>query len=102
VSEPDPSKTCVRLRGQLTAGGLGEAQAALVESFARPGDACCDIGAIDACDTAGLQLLLSAAATARVQSRRLRIHGASSAVFDAVSRIGLDVSAIGWSEGSHD
>jgi anti-anti-sigma regulatory factor len=87
----------LRIDGGLTIAHVARVHALLAAAFAERDDVVCDLAAVDACDTAGAQLLCAAAATARAGARSFRLTQVPPVVIDAVARIGLDAQAIGLS-----
>jgi anti-anti-sigma regulatory factor len=90
------SEELVKVEGSLTIERVSEVRAALLAGLTQVGPLRCDLSAVDRCDTAGIQLLCSAMATAALACRSLTVVAASSAVLAAASRIGVPGSAIGY------
>jgi ABC-type transporter Mla MlaB component len=87
----------LKIEGALTLECVSDVRARLLAELTRPGELRCDLSAVDRCDTAGVQLLCSAVATATLAGRSLVVTP-SAAVLAAAARIGVDQAAIGHAE----
>ena len=87
--------TVVTLTGDLIIDTVASLRPALLDGLAQPGDLTLDLAAVDACDTAGIQLLLATAAAARLRSKELRLTAAAPAVRAAAARIGIAAASLG-------
>ena len=68
----DGWQAVARIEGDLRLAGVADAKPALVAALAAGGDVQLDLSALGDCDTAGVQLLLMAGASARAKGKRLR------------------------------
>jgi anti-sigma B factor antagonist len=84
----------LKVTGPMTIYEAGDLRKAFLEGFEEPGGLILDLAAVVECDTAGIQLLCSARATAETENRPFRIEAASDAVRDALAAVGLSLSAI--------
>jgi anti-anti-sigma regulatory factor len=78
-----------RLVGSLRLAGVAAAAAALLALLAQGRALRLDLAAIDECDTAGVQLLLMARASARARGTRFAAVGHSAALHAALARVGI-------------
>ena len=78
-----------RLEGSLDLYAAAQLRATLTDCLARPDSAEFDLSGIDACDTAGLQLLLAARATAAARGHTVSFVAIPEAVEDCCRRLGL-------------
>lgn len=77
---------------RLDIGNAADARQALLTALAS-GAGRLDLSAVVACDLAGLQLLLAAAATVRGNGGALSFHAPSPAVTAAASAFGVNLAA---------
>jgi ABC-type transporter Mla MlaB component len=85
----------LEIAGPLTVETVSAVKARLEAAIAGRFGGSCDLGAVGPCDTAGVQLLCSAVATAARMGVPFRVATASAAVIEAAVRIGVSHEAIG-------
>lgn len=83
-----------RLEGPLTIYTVEAIRAQMVERLPQPDGLTLDLGAVDSCDCAGLQLLCSAHKSAIGSGSRFQISQFSPAIVKAAEGIGLSLEAI--------
>ena len=91
----------IKIEGDLVIAGVAEAKPEIVAALAGARDIRLDLSAINDCDTAGVQLLLMARASARLQGKRLATVARSASFVEAVERIGIPVGWFDRHEGTH-
>jgi len=89
----DESGTVLKIQGSLDIGVAEELHKTLLESL-DDRVRLMDLSAVDACDTAALQLLCAARKTVERQGNRLRFAGLSAAVADSCASLGLPVGEL--------
>jgi anti-anti-sigma factor len=82
-------KSVIRIEGDLLIGGVAEAKSDLAASMDGAPDILLDLGGLEDCDTAGLQLLLMARASARTQGKTFAVTARSTAFEAIVRRLGI-------------
>lgn len=82
----------LRIEGGLTVYTVQELRGQMLERLAAASRLDIDLGAVDACDCAGLQLLCAARKSAFGQGKAFEVVNASQAVRDAAEAIGLSAS----------
>jgi anti-anti-sigma regulatory factor len=90
ITEAD-GVSIVRIAGDLRIGGVAEAKSALVALLASGDDIRLDLGALEDCDTAGIQLLLMTAASVCAKGRKCSTISATDAFQAALNRVGIPV-----------
>jgi len=91
----------IKIEGDLVIASVAEAKPEIVAALAGARDIRLDLSAIDDCDTAGVQLLLMARASARLQGKRLATIARSASFAEAVERIGIPAGWFDSHEGTH-
>jgi anti-anti-sigma regulatory factor len=81
--------TILKVGGDLLIGNVTESKPAIVAALAMSGDLRLDLSEIGECDTAGMQLLLMARASARAQGKRFFTTALTSSFQAIVARIGI-------------
>lgn len=89
TSPHSPGAGPIRLNGALDIYRADELRTTLANCLADAPSLSLDLSAVDECDTAGLQLLLSASTTARTQGKAVAFHNSSAPVADCCRRLGL-------------
>ena len=89
ITETVAATGVLRLAGALDIYAADRLHEALQERFGAGGELVIDLGGIESCDTAGLQLLLSARRTATAGARSLRFDSTPAAVRSCGQRLGL-------------
>lgn len=93
--------TTLKVEGDLLIGGVADAKSAIIAALAAGGDIHLDLSEIGNSDTAGLQLLLMARASARTQGKRFETTSSSPTSFRAaVERAGIPVACFECQEGT--
>lgn len=87
MTHPSP----VVLDGELTITGAAGHHATLLAALAQPDEALVlDLSEVEACDSAGIQLLLATRRSLAAQGRALRLAGLSDSVVQALRTYGLE------------
>ncbi len=84
----------MKIEGPMSIYEVTDLREAMLEHFRETGGFVLDLAAVDACDTAGVQLLCSARVSARRKDRPFKVLAASDAVIDAIRGIGLSPSEL--------
>ncbi len=100
TSQVDGTST-IKITGDLVIGGVAEAKPEIVAALAAGRDIRLDLGEVDDCDTAGVQLLLMARASVRGQGKRLTTIARSASFQAALDRIGIPAGGFDFQEGTH-
>jgi anti-sigma B factor antagonist len=82
-------RSVIRIDGDLRIACVADARPDLVAALAADGEIQLDLGALGECDTAGIQLLLMASASARAGGRRCVTIAHTPAFRAALDRIGI-------------
>jgi anti-anti-sigma factor len=90
----EESGQVLKIAGALDIEAAPELRKALSESIEANAGLTLDLGAVDACDTAALQVLYSARKTANGANKPMRILGMSAAVADAAAALGLAIDEL--------
>jgi anti-sigma B factor antagonist len=88
VTQAD-GRSVLRIAGDLRIGCVADAKPELVAALATGSEIELDLSALGECDTAGIQLLLMACTSARVNGRRCVTIGHTAAFRAALDRIGI-------------
>lgn len=83
--------TPIRLGEELTIQNADELHRQLVEALESGGDVVVDLGGVETCDTAALQLICSAAKTAVARGVRFELASVSPAVETTAVDLGLSI-----------
>ena len=94
IKEDRGGKSFLRLEGPLTVYEVGEMREVLLVSMERDRELIVDIAGISDCDTAGVQLLISARKKTGNEKKKIFITGESEAVRKAAERIGVSMVSI--------
>jgi anti-anti-sigma regulatory factor len=89
----DENGRVLRIQGSLAIGEAAEIREALRHWLAESSNPVLDFSAVDACDTAAVQLLYSARKTAG-PARHLRFVGLGGAVTQAAAALGLEIGEL--------
>lgn len=89
---PGATASVVAIEGEMTIWRAGELKRVLLDAFDRPGPIDLDLSRVSEIDTAGVQLLLFARATAEAHGRPLRLAGRSEAVAAVLALLQLRAS----------
>ena len=81
-----------RIEGPLTVCTAETLRPRLLEGITTPTGMRLDLSAVDACDCAGLQLLVATRKSALAAGRSLQFTNLSAAILNAAQDIGLDVA----------
>ena len=81
----------VKIEGDLVIGCVGQAKPEIVAAFASGDKVLLDLGNLKECDTAGIQLLLMARASARSQNKSLSVTAYSASFQSTLERVGIPV-----------
>lgn len=87
----DESGSGLHISGNLSVETAEELRAALLDVLAAASDVSLDLSAVEACDTAALQLFCSAGKTAQARGIRLEFVGMPDAVVRTALELGLPV-----------
>ncbi len=79
----------VKIEGDLLISGVAQAKQKIVAAFAAGDNVLLDLSNLRECDTAGIQLLLMARASARSQNKNMRLTAESKSVQSTLERVGL-------------
>jgi anti-anti-sigma regulatory factor len=82
----------VKIEGDLLIGGLAQAKPTMVAALSAGEEIRLDLGATGECDTAGIQFLLMARASALAQGKRFATIAQSASFRTAILRIGVPVA----------
>jgi len=93
-------KSIVKIEGDLTINFVAAAKADLVAGLATEGDILLDLSEVGECDTAGVQLLLMASASARSKGKRFATFAQSASFEAAAQRIGIPAGCFDDQEGA--
>ncbi len=90
----DATAQILALQGELTISGIGEQRDVLLQAIAATGDhpearLSLDLGGIHACDSAGVQLLLSARLSLIARGAVLHVSACSTPVSEVLRTYGL-------------
>lgn len=88
TSRVDGTST-IKIEGDLVISGVAEAKPEIVAAIAEATTIELDLGGIDECDTAGLQMLLMARASTFALGKRMVATIQSSAFQSALERVGI-------------
>jgi anti-anti-sigma factor len=91
----DESGHILRLAGSLEIREVDELHRALRDFLSGESKPVIDLSAVESCDTAGLQLLVSARKTAERAGKPFRLTGIPVAVSDAAASLGVSLSEAG-------
>ena len=80
----------LRLEGALNLYTAEAVRARLVEQVMQPDGLILDLGAVEACDCAGIQLLCAARKSASAAGRPFQLRNVSPSILAAADGIGLD------------
>lgn len=95
---PDPAGTTaaqpqqLELTGNLDIGRAGELRAPLIEALATAQELQVELSRVERVDTAGLQLLLALARSARERGVAIRWSAPSPTLVEAAKRLGLSAA----------
>lgn len=81
----------IKLEGSLSAYDVAEVKTKLLEGLKSNSGIELDLEAITECDTLGIQLICSAAKTAKLQNKDFFISGKSELCWTVAQNIGLDL-----------
>lgn len=79
----------MRIEGEMTIYRAAELRTALLAALGEGGDLLLELDAVDAFDSAGVQLLLAARRSARAAGRTLRLVAPSAGVTQVLATLGL-------------
>jgi len=85
-------KIIVKIEGDLLIGEVADAKPALVAALSAGEEVHLDLGATGECDTAGIQFLLMARASALAQGKRFATIAQSASFRAAIQRVGVPVA----------
>ncbi len=83
-------RSVIRLRGDLDLYGAVPARAFLFDHFKQGNGLDLDLSGVTTCDTAGLQLLLSAQSTVASQGKPFAVRSNSPAIQECARLLGID------------
>ena len=87
----DESGSALHISGNLSIETAEELRASMLDLLAAASDVSLDLSAVEACDTAALQLFCSAGKTAQARGIRLEFVGMPDAVVRTALELGLPV-----------
>jgi len=90
-----PGGPTLAIQGELNVNTVIEHQAQLLDHLAEHHALSLDLSGVTVCDTAGLQLLLSARRTIEANHGSYQIAFASEAILKGAGEIGIELDAIG-------
>lgn len=82
----------MKLEGELSVVNVGQAHRQVVSEMADSQDVLLDLAGLEDSDTAGIQLLLSVATSARISNRGLVVTGINHGLQDALMRVSVDLA----------
>ena len=91
----------IKIQGDLVISGVAQAKPEIVAAMADATEIELDLGEVDDCDTAGLQLLLMARASANALGKRLATTARSAPFREAMERTGIPVGCFDSQEGGN-
>jgi|SRR5579872_5196367 len=86
--------TVLKIEGDLRIGSVADAKPELVALLAAGSEIRIDLGAVDRCDTAGVQLLLMTCASARAKGKKFVTISHSAALLAALDRAGIPAALL--------
>ena len=89
-------RSAVKIRGNLRISGVASAKMALVDAFNTSNGVELDLCDIGSCDTAGVQVLLMARASARASGREFLIRATSVSFEAALLQAGISLESLGF------
>ncbi len=84
-------KSVLKIEGELRIATVADAKPEFVAPLAASGNVQVDLSGLGQCDTAGIQLLLMACASARANGKRFMTLGHTAAFRAALDRAGIPV-----------
>ena len=87
----EEGRLIVSITGSITVYEVAEVRDGLLAALMRGSEVTLALDAVDACDTAGVQLLLSTARALEKGGQGMRVTGVPDAVSQAMERIGVDL-----------
>ena len=100
----DNTTSVLIISGTLDIDTANSLREALLECFSLQPEVRADLSAVDACDAAGLQVLLAGQRNAALLGKALHVNTASPAVLETAAALGfsIQVAADAGSEGPRD
>ena len=97
TKEEKDGETILKINGGLSVYEASVIRDELAACFKSHDKVILDVDEVGNCDTAGVQLMVSAFRTAENAGKTFEVRGASDSVRKSVVDLGLRPSAIGWS-----
>jgi anti-sigma B factor antagonist/stage II sporulation protein AA (anti-sigma F factor antagonist) len=101
TTNQENGKLVIKIEGDLLIAGVADAKPLITSALAAGQEILLDLSDVGECDTAGIQLLLMARASALAQGKRLVTSSQSASFRAAVERIGVPVGCFECMEGTH-
>ena len=95
--EKKDGEAILKIKGAMSVYEIANIRDELAACFKSHDRVILDVDEVGNCDTAGVQLMLSAFGTAENTGKTFEVRGASDSVRKSVVDLGLCLSAIGWS-----
>jgi anti-sigma B factor antagonist len=101
VTQTD-GRSVVAIAGDLRIGSVADAKPDLVAVLATGNAIQLDLTGLGECDTAGVQVLLMACASARAKDQAFAITGHTAALRTALDRAGIPVECLEFQPGTYE
>jgi len=101
VTQTD-GRSVVAIAGDLRIGSVADAKPQLVVALATHSEIQLDLSELGECDTAGLQFLLMACASARAKGQAFATTGHTAALRTALDRAGIPVECLEFQPATRD
>ncbi len=95
--EEKDGEAILKIKGAMSIYEIANFRDELAACFKSHDKVILDVDEVGNCDTAGVQLMVSAFRTAENAGRTIEVRGASDPVRKSIADLGLRPSAIGWS-----
>jgi anti-sigma B factor antagonist len=89
-------KALLKIAGELRIASVADAKPAILASLADSSEIQLDLSEVDQCDTAGIQLLLMACASARASGKSFATLGHTAALQTALTRAGIPAELLAY------
>ncbi len=95
IRDEKEGQAILKVDGELTVYEVAGLREALLACFEENNGLTLDLGDVKTCDTAGIQLLLSAQRTARDKEKKFVFSEVSKVVMEVADRVGIDFDELG-------
>ncbi len=89
-------KSLLKIAGELRIGSVADAKPAILASLGDSSEVQLDLSEVDQCDTAGIQLLLMACASARASGKSFTTLGHTATLQTALTRTGIPIELLAY------